>query len=268
MTGKTDGARPMVGIPACVKTIPPHPYHATGEKYITAVAAGAGALPMLIPPLGDWHDLADLVDRLDGVLITGSPSNVEPALYGGAPSKPGTAHDPARDATSLPLIRTAIDRGCPLLAICRGIQELNVVFGGTLHQEVHAVPGRADHREDKSQPLEIQYRPAHPVRLTDGGLLAQLFGRQEIMVNSIHSQGIDRLGDGLAAEAVSPDGQIEAVAVTGASAFALAVQWHPEWQFERNPDSVALFAAFGDACRRRAAARERDSFAPQTAVLA
>jgi putative glutamine amidotransferase len=226
-----------------------------GAKYITALSAGAGALPMLIPPLGGGYDFADLVARLDGLLVTGSPSNIEPRRYGGAASKPGTAHDPKRDATSLPLIRAAIAAACPVLAICRGIQELNVALGGTLHQEVHAVPGRFDHREDKTRPLAVQYGPAHPVRLVAGGVLEGLAGSPEITVNSVHAQGIDALGAGLAVEARAPDGQIEAVRVADAGAFALGVQWHPEWRYAGDPVAVALFAAFGAACRARAEAR-------------
>jgi putative glutamine amidotransferase len=137
----------------------------------------------------------------------------------------------------------------PLFGICRGFQELNVALGGTLHQAVHDVPGRMDHREPKDQPLDVQYGPAHPVHLTAGGTLQQLLGVGEIQVNSIHGQGIDQLAPGLLAEATAPDGQIEAVRVRDAKAFAMAVQWHPEWKVLDNPDSVKIFTAFGNACR-------------------
>lgn len=247
---------PLVGIPACARTLGAHPFHVTGDKYIRAVSDGAGALPLLIPALGDSLDLADLVDRLDGLLITGSASNVAPHLYGGPPSADGTLHDPARDATTLPLIRLALEKGVPLLGICRGFQELNVALGGTLHQRVHEVPGLSDHREDDTAPVEVQYGPAHPVRLTPGGLLARLAGRGEVTVNSVHGQGIDRLAPGLAVEATAPDGLVEAVRVADAPAFAAAVQWHPEWRFWEDPLSAALFAAFGDAAAARAALRK------------
>jgi putative glutamine amidotransferase len=253
--------RPVVGVPACVKFLPPHPYFAVGEKYVRAVADGAGALPFMLPPLGDWYDWDDLLGRLDGLFITGSPSNVEPARYGGPASREGTPHDPARDATNLPLIRAAIDAGVPLLAVCRGIQELNVAYGGSLHQHVQEVPGRFDHREDKSAPVEAQYGPAHEVELSPDGLLAALFETTRITVNSIHSQGVDRLGDRLVVEARSDDGQIEAVRVDGAAALALGVQWHPEWQFADNPESAKMFAAFGDACRARRLEALRESVA-------
>ena len=247
--------KPLVGVPACAREIPPHPYYVAGEKYVTAVAEGAGALPTVIPPLGQAYDFADLVRRLDGLLLTGSPSNVEPRRYGGPPSLPGTPHDPRRDATTLPLVLAAVDAGCPLLALCRGFQELNVAFGGTLHQHVHEVAGLDDHREDKSQPLDAQYGPAHEVLLAPGGLLAGLAASERITVNSVHAQGIDRLGSALTVEATAPDGLVEAVRVAGAGAFAIGVQWHPEWRFAEDPFSTALFAAFGEACRARVAQR-------------
>lgn len=253
---------PLVGIPCCTRTLGPHPFHIAGDKYVRAVSEGAGALPLLIPALGGWYDLDDLVGRLDGLLVTGSPSNVEPRHYAGATIEPTPLHDPARDATTLPLIRKALTAGVPVLAICRGLQELNVALGGTLHQEVHAIPGRQDHRADESRPVEEQYGPVHPVSVAPDGTLRRLFGKTETRVNSIHAQGIDRLADGLAVEATAPDGQIEAVRVTRTPEglcpdFALAVQWHPEWQFWENQDSTALFVAFGDAVRAYAAAKAR-----------
>ena len=247
MTGRTH--RPIVGICCCVKSVGELLYHAAGAKYIEAVADGADALPMLLPSLGAVSDPADVIDRVDGLLLTGSPSNIDPPHYGQALATPDLPRDLARDATTLPLIRAALAAGRPLLAICRGIQEVNVALGGTLHQEVQTVTGRADHRSDPEQPADIQYGPAHPVRLTGGGFLATLFGLEEIMVNSLHGQGIDRPAAGLTIEATAPDGQIEAIRVTQAESFAIAVQWHPEWRFRDNPQSQALFAAFGEALR-------------------
>ncbi|HYG84677.1 MAG TPA: gamma-glutamyl-gamma-aminobutyrate hydrolase family protein [Azospirillum sp.] len=247
--------RPLVGIPACARMMGEHPFHVAGDKYIRAVSDGAHALPLLIPALADTLDIEDLVTRLDGLLITGSASNVEPHRYGGPPSAEGTLHDPDRDATTLPLIRAAIAAGVPLLGICRGCQELNVALGGTLHQRVHEVPGLNDHREDETAPLEVQYGPAHKVTLASGGVLAGLVNAAEVHVNSVHGQGIDRLAPGLAVEATAPDGLVEAVSVDGAPAFALAVQWHPEWRFWEDPLSTALFAAFGEAAAERAARR-------------
>ena len=234
-----------------------HPFHMVGEKYARAVLDAAGAAPLLIPSLADELGLDELLQRLDGLLFTGSPSNVEPHLYEGAPSAPGTLHDPARDATTLPLIRKAVRAGVPVFGICRGFQEMNVAFGGTLHQKLHEVPGHLDHRDDGSQPLEVQYGPAHDVTLEPGGVLRSLAASDRIEVNSLHNQGIDRLGAELAVEARAPDGVIEAFRVRDAQRFALAVQWHPEWKVMSNPFSRALFAAFGQASRERASVKER-----------
>src|ERR1700724_882483 len=244
-------ARPLIGIPADRRMVGAHPFHMVGEKYARAVLDAAGAAPLLIPSLADELGFDELLQRLDGLLFTGSPSNVEPHLYQGPPSAPGTLHDPARDATTLPLIRKAVGAGVPVLGICRGFQEMNVAFGGTLHQKLHEVPGNIDHRDDTSQPLEVQYGPAHEVTLEPGGVLRSLSAGDRIRVNSLHSQGFARLGGALAVEARAPDGVIESFRVRSAASFALAVQWHPEWQGMSNPFSRALFAAFGTASRER-----------------
>jgi len=245
----------MIGIPADRRVLGPHPFHCVGEKYIAAVAEAAGAMPVLIPSLGE-AGLGELLERVDGILLTGSPSNVEPARYAGPPSAPDTLHDPHRDATTLPLIPRVIAAGMPLFAICRGFQEMNVAYGGTLWQQVQEQPGMLDHREDKEQPLEVQYAPAHEVVLEDGSLLRRIAGAARVMVNSLHAQGVQTLGPGLAIEARAQDGLIEGFSVPSAAGFALAVQWHPEWQVMRNPFSRALFAAFGDAARARVNARK------------
>ena len=197
--------RPLIGIPADRRIVGLHPFHMVGEKYVRAILEGSGALPLLIPSLGEELGLDELLQRLDGILFTGSPSNVEPRHYDGTPSVPGTLHDPERDATTLPLIRRAVRAGVPVLGVCRGFQEMNVAFGGTLHQKVHEVPGYSDHRDDESQPLEVQYGPAHDVILEKGGLLRGMADSDRIRVNSLHSQGIDRLGPSLVVEARAPD---------------------------------------------------------------
>jgi putative glutamine amidotransferase len=244
--------KPLIGIPADRRILGPHPFHCVGEKYIRAVAEAANAVPVLIPSLGDEVDFDAILDGVDGILLTGSPSNVEPQRYAGPESDPGTMHDPHRDATTLPLIPRVIAAGMPLFAVCRGFQELNVVYGGTLWQKVQEVPGMLDHREDKNAPLEVQYQPAHEIALTTGGLLHRLAGADRVMVNSVHAQGVQRLGEGLEVEARAPDGLIEGFTVRAAPGFALAVQWHPEWQAMKNPFSRALFAAFGQAARSHA----------------
>lgn len=234
----------IVGIPACTREIGGHIQHATPARYGAALLGAAGAVPILLPPVGP--PMLAMLDRLDGLVLDGSPSNVEPALYGAAEDATPGRHDPDRDATTLPLIRAALARGLPLLAICRGIQELNVALGGTLSQQVQDIPGRLDHRGGPGA-NEHRYRAKHSVALSGG--LAAIFGKPEIMVNSLHEQGIDRPADGLVVEAVAPDGMIEGVRVASASGWAFGVQWHPEWAYAENADSVALFRAFGEACR-------------------
>jgi putative glutamine amidotransferase len=254
---KLSAKSPLIGIPACVRDQEGHPFHTVGEKYIAAVNFGAGGLPVLIPALGDVFDMADLVRRLDGLLVTGSPSNVAVSLYGGPPDRPDSPQDPKRDATTIPLIRAAIEEGLPLFCICRGIQELNVAFGGTLHTQVHEQPGARDHRALKVDDMNVKYGPRHSVDLAPDGDIARIVGSPRIEVNSLHWQAIDRIGAGLIVEGRADDGVIEAVRVGGARSLALGVQWHPEWKVLENPVSLALFRAFGDAARRRAEQRMR-----------
>ncbi len=246
---------PLIGVTACTKQVGLHPYHIAGDKYVRAVAVGAGGLPLIIPSLAELLDFDALLESLDGLLFTGSPSNVEPHLYSGPASAPGTLHDPERDATTLPLIRAAVAAGVPVFGICRGFQEMNVAFGGSLHQKVHETGTFMDHREPENEPVEVQYSPSHPLHVQPGGVLAGLGLPGEIRVNSIHGQGVERLAPGLRVEALAPDGLIESVSVEGARSFALGVQWHPEWQVASNPEYLAIFQAFGDACRKRASQR-------------
>jgi putative glutamine amidotransferase len=247
--------KPVIGVPADRRLLGKHWFHCVGEKYLRAIAEAADALPLIVPAFGEGLELETLLESCDGVLLTGSPSNVEPQRYQGSPSAPGTWHDPERDATTLPLIPRAVQAGLPLLAVCRGFQELNVAYGGTLHQKLHEVPGNLTHKEDEAQSLDEQYGPAHEVVLERGGELEKIAGCGRLTVNSLHSQGIDRLGRGLVVEARAPDGVVEGVRVGDARGFALAVQWHPEWKVLENPFSTALFSAFGRAARARHLAR-------------
>ena len=251
-------AAPLVGITACSKTTGALPCQTVGLKYIDAIADASQALPVLIPALGGRLPAADLLASLDGLFLTGSPSNVNPVAYDQAQQFDDHLLDTDRDATTLPLIRAAIAAGVPLLAVCRGFQELNVALGGSLHQQVQHLPHYLDHRANDDAPLEQQYAAVHAVHLAPGGLLQSLLGNlAQIEVNSLHAQGIDRLADGLAVEATAPDGLIEAVSVRNAGAFALGVQWHPEWRACHNPASLAIFRAFGAACRERQQRRAR-----------
>ena len=247
---------PLIGIPSCVRSIHERAFHTVNERYTSAVIDAVGGLPVLIPAIGPMADCGAILDRLDGILLTGSPSNVEPHHYGGPPSREGTLHDPDRDATTLPLIREAVRRDMPVLAICRGIQELNVALGGTLHQRIFDMPERFNHKRRLGRgPLtsdEERYGPAHPVSLTPGGLFARLAGTTEIMVNSLHGQGIHQPAPKLVVEAVAPDGQIEAVSLPGAR-FVVGVQWHPEYKPLQNPFSRSLFDAFAQACHATSA---------------
>ncbi len=229
--------------------------HQANDEYVVAVRDGAGALPLLIPVTDVPLPAAEILARVDGLLFTGAVSNVAPHRYGGPPPRDPSLLDEARDATTLALIRAAIEAAKPVLCICRGFQELNVALGGTLHQHVQEIAGRLDHREDETADLEIQYGPAHAIRIAPDGLLARLAGpglAGEVMVNSLHHQGIDRLAPGLVAEAMAPDGQIEAVSMPDAPGFLLGVQWHPEWRWSENSLGTAIFAAFGRAMRKPA----------------
>ena len=226
-----------------------------GEKYLKAITEAANAVPLIIPVLADDLAIDELVDQVDGVMLTGSPSDIEPHHYGSESDDPDALRDPHRDAMTLPIARHALQTGVPLFAICRGFQELNVVLGGTLHQKVKDVPGYHNHKENPEDPVDVQYGPAHPVVLSEGGLLARLAGTVDVMVNSLHGQGIRKLAAGVTVEAVADDGLIEAFTVDEAEAFALAVQWHPEWKATSNEFSSAIFRAFGDACRERASRR-------------
>ena len=218
--------------------------HQANDEYIAAIRDGTAALPLLIPSTDVPLDASDVLAAVDGLLFTGARSNVAPAHYG-ATVRPGTELDELRDATTLPLLRAAIGAGKPVLAICRGFQELNVALGGSLYQHVHEIPGRLDHREPEGVLVEVEYGPSHGITIAPGGLLARLSGLSEAVVNSLHHQGVDRLAPGLLAEAEASDGQIEAVSMPQAKAFLLGVQWHPEWRWAAEPLSRSIFQGFG-----------------------
>jgi len=251
---------PLIGIPVDVKQLEGKPFHTVGEKYINAVAHGANGFPLLIPAItkGDQlealdsrYDIRIILQQFDGIFLPGSLANVDPVRYGQTQQTPELPTDLQRDETTFQLILMAIELGIPLLGVCRGFQEMNVAFGGTLHQEVHNVGSYFDHREDQTQSQEVQYQPVHDIHLNPEGILSKLAGVDTVKVNSIHGQGIDQLGEGLLVEATAPDGLIEAFSKNNTSAFTLAVQWHPEWKFSENPFYEAIFKAFGEAVKKR-----------------
>jgi putative glutamine amidotransferase len=244
--------KPIVLVCADRKQVGLHPFHMAGEKYIKAVVEGANAIPLILPALAHSEDIANLLDQIDGFLLTGGYANIEPYHFGGGATPDDELTDPARDSSTLPLIAELVRRKIPLLGICRGFQEMNVAFGGSIHYRVHQVAGLADHREDSSLTLDQQYGVAHPVTTSEEGRLRAIVGQPTMMVNSLHGQGIDRLGAGLMVEAVAEDGLVEAISVKDAEAFTLAVQWHPEWKLQQHSQYASLFEAFGDACRERA----------------
>jgi putative glutamine amidotransferase len=247
--------KPLIGLTADHRFFDEHHWHVCEEHYLTAVLDAVGGIPVIIPALAEALDQEALLRRLDGLLVTGGVSNILPHYYGKESEQDDCMRDPQRDATDFTLIPRALQLGVPLFGICRGLQELNVALGGTLHQRVHCVPGLMDHREPESSDQAVQYGPAHPVQLRAGGVLAGLSGDASVVVNSLHGQGIDRLADGLRVEAVAADGLVEAVSLPSAAAFTVAVQWHPEWYLYNTPFCRALLAEFGAQCRAYATRR-------------
>lgn len=248
-------SHPLVGLPADRRMIGPHPTQNVGEKYIRAVVDGAQCLPVLIPSLDPALDLRATLAELDGLLLTGAYSNIEPHHYCEEPSWEGNLHDPVRDANTLSIVPLAIAMKVPVLAVCRGLQEVNVALGGSLHQKVHETPGFNDHREDKDAALDVQYGPAHEIELAADGILHRIAGADVAIVNSLHGQGIHKLAPGCVVEARARDGLIEAIRLDAPEPFLLAVQWHPEWKVRENPFYLGIFQAFAQACRERAAKR-------------
>ncbi|MEO5794447.1 MAG: gamma-glutamyl-gamma-aminobutyrate hydrolase family protein [Rhodoferax sp.] len=226
------------------------PYLYLGDKYARAVRDGAMTQPVSFP-LADAADIPALLALVDGVVLTGSPSNVHPSHFGEPVADASLPLDPARDTLTFALVRHCIALGVPLLGVCRGFQEINVALGGSLHQAVHALPGMMDHREDETAPLAVQYGLSHDLLVAPDSAMAQWAGGVLTQVNSLHGQGIARLAPGLRAIGHAPDGLVEAFEISGAPAFAYAVQWHPEWRWSENPFYTAIFAAFGAACRSR-----------------
>lgn len=239
----------IVAIPADIRKFEGYTWHAAPDQYVGAAIRGADVLPLIVPALENGMDVDLILDRVDGLLISGSRTNVHPGQYGEAATDAAGPFDPARDRTSLDLIRRAIERGIPMLAICRGIQELNVALGGSLANEIQDLPGRIDHRKPETEDRDTAFAIRHPVRIREGSCLAAIVGTEDIQVNSLHRQAISQLAPQLAVEAVAEDGTIEAVSVIGASGFAIGVQWHPEYWVGSDDISDRIFRAFGEAVR-------------------
>jgi len=241
--------KPLVLVTSDVVYTRGYNWHGAIETYLKAVSNVSGAQPLILPDLATGTDFESVLSRVDGVVVTGSKSNVFPKAYGQEPTESHEPYDHDRDATTLPLIRSAIAHGTPLLAICRGHQELNVALGGTLHTEIQENTGIMDHRAVVHPDQDVRYKIAHTITPAKDGLLARILGTAPIAINSLHRQAIDRLADGLSIEATADDGTIEAVSVDNAKAFALGVQWHPEYWAASDPVSRQIFEYFGAVIR-------------------
>ncbi|MAW88366.1 MAG: gamma-glutamyl-gamma-aminobutyrate hydrolase [Phyllobacteriaceae bacterium] len=248
--------QPLVAVSSDIREFDNYVWHCAPQTYLAAAMDVAGVLPLAVPAMGANIDAAALLARMDGLLVTGSRTNVHPGHYGVEASERHEPFDPARDETSIALIRAAIAGGVPLLAICRGMQELNVALGGTLETEIQELEGVDDHRAPQGDHNDERFAIRHPASVKPGSCLAAIVGTGEIQVNSLHRQAIGDLAPGLAVDALAPDGTVEAVSVEGAQAFALGVQWHPEYWARTDAPSAAIFRAFGDAARKRALARQ------------
>ncbi len=243
--------RPVVGIISNFYMLhDDYPVQATGLMNIDAIANVTGALPIAIPSTPSATDIPALMDTCDGFLFTGGRPNVHPEEYGHEPTEAHGEFDRDRDRLVLPLIRACVKAGLPVLGVCRGFQEFNVAFGGTLHPEIRDIPGRMNHRMPPDGTLEEKFALRHEIALSKGGKFARVFGSDTVMVNSLHGQGIEEAGDRIIIEGTAPDGTPEAIHVDGASGFAMAVQWHPEYEAHVDPVSKPLFEAFGDAVGR------------------
>lgn len=242
---------PIIAVAADIRHFDNYDWHCAPNQYLAAALEGAGCIPLIVPAL-EGIDVENVLDRVDGVLVTGSKTNVHPSEYGLEEREDYGPFDPARDRVSLALIRAAIRRGMPLFAICRGIQELNVALGGTLDNAIQTIEGRWDHRKPETESSDEGFAIRQPVKVAEGSCLAGIVGAGEIQVNSLHGQAISKLAPRLQVEAVAEDGTIEAVSVIDAPGFAVGVQWHPEYWFRSDAASAKLFAAFGEAVRAEA----------------
>jgi len=241
--------RPVAGIICCTRTVGIEPAQAVMDRYVAGAMKYADAAALLVPSMPELMKASEVAARLDGLMLTGSPSNMDPALYGqDVPDAPGP-FDAGRDTMTADLIKAMLDLGRPVFGVCRGFQEINVAFGGTLRRDMSADGAPLAHHAPDEAGFDAMFDHEHRVDLTPRGVLATAFGAETAIVNSVHYQGVDRLGEGLLVEARAPDGVVEAVSAKVNGAPVLAVQWHPEWKPERNPQSQAFFEVFGRALR-------------------
>lgn len=242
-------ARPVAGIICCTRTVGIEPAQAVMNRYVASAMAYADAAALLIPSMPQYMRASDVAGRLDGLLLTGSPSNLDPSAYGEAADDAPGPFDPARDSMTGDLIRAMLDLGRPVFGICRGFQELNVAFGGSLRRDASESEDLLRHHAPDEVGFNEMFDHLHEVDLAPGGVLAGALGAGRIRVNSVHYQGVDRLGEGLSVEARADDGLVEAFSARVNSAPVLAVQWHPEWRTGENPQSQVFFNVFGRALR-------------------
>jgi putative glutamine amidotransferase len=254
-------SRPIIGIIGNSHVLnDTYPVQVAGVSNIEAVADLTGAIPLIVPALPMVGAIADLMEACDGFLFTGGRPNVHPSLYGHEVTEKHGAFDPDRDAICLPLITESVARGVPIFGICRGFQEFNVAFGGTLHPEIREIPGRINHRMPPDGTLEERFELRHTVSLTPGGAFHRLLGSTEVRVNSLHGQGILDKGGRVVIEGHASDGTPEAILIEGARGFAMGVQWHPEWNAALDPVSRPLFTSFGEAVKAHAEHKRRGEF--------
>ena len=259
-------SKPVVGVIGNAQVVNDrHNVQLVGQRNLRAIAEVAGALPLMFAGTPDITDIDALLGAVDGILLTGARANVHPSRFGVTPHPKHEPYDQERDAMALALVEACVARSIPIFGICRGLQEMNVAFGGTLHPEIRELPGRMNHRMPRLENGEIHPDPEvvfadrHDVDLAKEGVFARLLGCDRIRVNSLHGQGIKTLGKGLEPLARAEDGLIEAFHAPSLSPFLFAVQWHPEWQAAQNPDSVKMFEAFGEACRQHRKGGQRSA---------
>jgi len=261
-TNKIRNPRPLIGVSGELKDFNGFDIQSAGHKYVYSVVEAFGGMPVILPSFSqiagdDLYSINELIERLDGIILTGGRANIEPHHYGGAPFRPETYRDPVRDSTTLPMVKAAIQQAVPLLGICRGIQEINVALGGTLYPYLWEVEGKHDHRMPKTDIMEERFALRHTVKLTPGGYFANIANKagingKSIMVNSLHGQAVDKLAKGLVIEALSDDGVIEGISMPSAKSFLVGVQWHAEFRLLGHTFNRELYAEFGASAKARA----------------